>query len=250
MTVFPIAYLVILMFIIEIDKGQTKVKTIVNFSTTLLTFKGGYNMDKFEKQTKVTWFPSENIDILSSNIELEEVDIIRPKDKAIYTQLEQAFSNGIVWETSADDFVPSLELEKTFYNEAITHRNNTTTKKSLEEVLATFDSWVGTPIDILSPYGDIDFGNNIFADNFAMDVPVKIYSEKDDLVFKVDAPWMKVEAFDDVDLYPSQLNLKSVLSMLPVTVNSKELKASFVDGEFRLEVPKNEISVGQERKKG
>ncbi len=291
MPVFSIVYYLNSMLIIEIDKGQTKVKTIVNFSTTRLTFKGGYNMNKFEQNANVTWFPTQNIDILSPNIELDltdnadnlegleprtrggynpnvaswfptgnidhpsniELDLKetkRPTDKAIYQKLEEAFSNYSIWETYSDDFIPSPELEKSFYNEAINHRDKITTKKSFEEVLAIFDTWAGTTIDILSPYGDIDFGNNIFADNFTMDVPVKIYSEKEDLVFQIDAPWMKVESFDDADLFPSRLNLKSVLSMLPVTVNSKELKASYVNGEFRLEVPKKEITVGKERKNG
>ncbi len=178
------------------------------------------------------------------------ISLLTREKKAVLKQLEMAFSNGIIWETDAEDFSSNPKVEKTFYLEAINHREETINNTSLEKVLAQFDSWTGTPLDILSPYGDIDFGRNIFADDFELDVPVKIYSEANDLVFKIDAPWMKIDTFKDIELYPNRLNLKSVLSVLPVKVNSKELKASFVDGEFRLEVPKKEIALHRERKNG
>ncbi|NLB88081.1 MAG: hypothetical protein GX790_02470 [Syntrophomonadaceae bacterium] len=170
-------------------------------------------------------------------------NIITEDQKAVFQFMELFFSNGIIWETDLEDFIPNPIVEKSFYLEAVNSREQITNDKSLEEVLAEFDSWAGTPLDILSPYGDVDFGNNIFTDDFEMEVPVKIYSEDDDLVFKVDAPWIKIDSFNDV-VYPSKLNLKSVLSVLPVTINSKQLKASFVNGEFKLEVPKKEIVFG------
>ncbi|HZK43970.1 MAG TPA: hypothetical protein VFC73_06740 [Syntrophomonadaceae bacterium] len=180
------------------------------------------------------------------SVKLDEHTIV--DKKSLFEQLEASFSNGMLWEADLDSFTTNPEVEKSFFMEAVEHRNKAMTEKSLETILSEFDNWTGTPIDILSLYGDIDFGYNIFTDGFEMDVPVKIVGEADDLVFKVDAPWMKINTFKDVDLYPSRLNLKSVLSLLPITVNSNELKASFVDGEFRLEVPKNEVELGQKSK--
>lgn len=174
-------------------------------------------------------------------------NLVTQNQKAVFQFMEMFFSNGIIWETDAEDFIPNPVAEKSFYLEAVNHRQQAAGDKSLEKVLREFDSWAGTALDILSPYGDVDFGNNIFAENFEMEVPVKIYSEDDDLVFKVDAPWIKIDTFDDV-VYPSKLNLKSVLSVLPVTINSKHLKASFINGEFKLEVPKKEIVVDTKSK--
>lgn len=171
-----------------------------------------------------------------------------PQKKEVYSQLEMILSNGMIWETEVDDFIPNLEVTKSFYYEAVTSRERTISNSSLEKVLDQFDNWAGTPLDILSTYGDIDYGYNIFAQNFTMDLPVKIYSKDDDLVFKLEAPWMKIDTFKDVELYPSNLNLKSVLSVLPVKINSKELRASFVNGEFRLEVPKSEVALHKEKK--
>lgn len=176
------------------------------------------------------------------------VSLDTPRKKEVYSQLEMTLSNGMIWETDIEDFSPNLEVVKSFYYEALDTRKKTTNNSSLEKVLEQFDNWAGTPLDILSTYGDIDYGYNIFAQNFTMDLPVKIYSEDDDLVFKLEAPWMKIETFKDMELYPNKLNLKSVLSVLPVKVNSKELKASFVNGEFRLEVPKSEIALHKEKK--
>lgn len=115
-------------------------------------------------------------------------------------------------------------------------QNNITNTKSLETVLAEFDSWAGTPVDILSTYGDFDMGHNVFEGDFQMDVPVSIYTLDDELIVKANFPWIKANSFENI--YPSQLNLKSVLSILPVRVNSQEVKASFVNGEFKLEFPK------------
>lgn len=113
--------------------------------------------------------------------------------------------------------------------------------QTLEEVLAEFEGWTGTPVDILSIYGDYDYGHDIFAGDFDLDVPVKIYANDDEVVVKANFPWMKSNMSEDI--YPDKLNLKSVLSVLPVRVNSQEVKASFVKGEFKLEFPKEQTEV-------
>ncbi len=205
-------------------------------------------MVKLEKLPTVTWHPTENIEFLSSNIEIDLTKFLYYYDDEIHQNMDQYFSDGTIWGTDGGDFNPNRRLWENSNYGVVDLDKWTISDSALEEILYSFDNWAGTKLDILGPYGDIDYNNNIFAENFELNVPVKIYSEDDDLVFKVDAPWMKVESFDDVDLYPSKLNLKSVLAMLPVTVNSKELKASFINGEFRLEVPKNEISVEEKIK--
>lgn len=228
------------------------------FDTTLFADLSSYNLidpslslgEVYSKApTSVDNKPSTSNDIEAADNVSVKPNLLALDKKAFFKQLEMSFSNGIIWEAEDDNFLPNPDVEKSFYLEAINHREEMTSVKSLEKVLAEFDSWAGTPLDILSPYGDIDLGNNIFADNFEMNVPVRIYSDAEDLVFQVDAPWMKMDTFEDV-VYPNKLNLKSVLSVLPVTVNSQKLKASFINGEFKLEVPKNEIVVSLESKNG
>ncbi len=219
------------MLIIVIEESQMKVRAIVNFSTIWWVCKGGYIMVKLEKHSEVKWFPTEHIDNLSSNIEIDLTEFLYSNSEELYLELEDDFNDSSIWETKVDDY------------ETIDHENWIINQNALEDILSIIDNKLGIPLDFSDSKID-----DIFADGFELDVPVKIYSDDDDIVFRVDAPWMKVESFDDVDLYPNKLNLKSVLSMLPVTVNSKELKASFVDGEFRLEVPKKEISIEQKSK--
>lgn len=159
--------------------------------------------------------------------------------KQILCQMESSLSNGIVW--LFDQEGCEAVNEQTYqglFNTAISNLKEQQPAKSYLEMLAEFDSWTGTPLDILSPYGDIDFGHNIYADNFEVNVPISIVSQNEDIIVKANIPWVKANQFQSMDPYPSQLNLKSVLSLLPVRVNSREVKVTFENGEFRLEVPR------------
>lgn len=155
--------------------------------------------------------------------------------------MEANLSNGLVWLYDEDDNTPiSPEMYQSLFSSAIDHLNSQQPGISLTELLARFDSWAGTPMDILSPYGDFDFGHNIFGDGFEVNVPISISSENEEIVVRANIPWMKHNRIDSRDLYPSELNLKSVLSLLPVRVNSQEMKVSFENGEFKLEMPRVE----------
>lgn len=192
-----------------------------------------------------------NYSLLDPEIELGEIfhetqiisnnqtETVKPSSQwaEFFQYLESSLSNGIVWQTEQYDFQPSPELESSFYNTAITHLDSHLSK-SFEETLEDFDKWTGTPVDILSPYGDIDFGNNFFIGDFSVDVPVKIYSEDNNYVLTADVPWIKVDSFAHMDLYSEKLNLKSVLSSLPISINSQKVRASFQNGEFKIEMPR------------
>lgn len=154
--------------------------------------------------------------------------------------MEACLSNGITWGFDQEDYEVNPETYQSLFNSAIEHLQAQQPAQSCEEILAEFDSWAGTPLDIMSIYGDADFGNNLFADRFEVNVPVSIRSEKEDVVVKANIPWVKFNGFKNVDLYPSEMNLKTVLSLLPVRVNSQQMRVSFVDGEFRLEMPRAE----------
>ncbi len=162
--------------------------------------------------------------------------------------MEANLSNGMVWLYDEDDDTPiSPEMYQSLFNSAIDHLNSQQPDISFTELLNRFDSWAGTPMDILSPYGDFDFGHNIFGDGFEVNVPISISSENEEIVVRANIPWMKHDRIDSRDLYPSELNLKSVLSLLPVRVNSKEMKVSFENGEFKLEMPRVEEAQSHKR---
>lgn len=155
--------------------------------------------------------------------------------------LEASLSNGCIWLFDEDrsDEVCAQTYEHLF-NTAVDILNQQQPAKTMEEVLAEFDSWTGTPMDILSPYGDIDFNNNIYEDAFEVSVPVSIISQNEEIIVKANIPWFKAKHFNNLDNNPPQIDLKTVLSLLPVRVNSREVKVSFDNGEFRLEAPRME----------
>ena len=156
--------------------------------------------------------------------------------------LEASLSNGCIWSFDEEQ---SNHVGAKIYNNllrsAVDILNQQHPQKSVEEILAEFDSWAGTPMDILSPYGDIDFNHNIYEDSFEVSVPVSIISQNEEIIVKANIPWVKAERFGNVDQNPLQIDLKSVLSLLPVRVNSRKVRVSFDNGEFRLEAPRVDI---------
>lgn len=156
--------------------------------------------------------------------------------------LEASLSNGCVWLFDEDrDEEDCAQTYQRLFQTAVDHLNQQQTSQSVEEVLALFDSWAGTPLDILSPYGDIDFNHNIFEDSFEVNVPVSIISQNEEIIVKANMPWIKAQNFKNLDDQAGiQVDLKSVLSLLPVRVNSQEVKVTFENGEFRLEAPRME----------
>jgi len=158
---------------------------------------------------------------------------VQPKE--VLQRVASLIASGYFWDEDVSEITTSPLIEKSLQHVAVQHLKDTIASKGLEDVLHEFDAWTGTSIDILSPYGDVDFGHNVFADEFELDVPVKIYTQQDDIVVTADIPWIKVGT--DTQGIPAQLDLKSVLALLPVRVNSREMKATFTDGQFKLEMP-------------
>lgn len=159
--------------------------------------------------------------------------------------LEASLSNGYAWvfEEVRDKEIGEQTYQQLFKS-AVDILNQQQPHQSVEEVLAQFDSWTGTPIDILSPYGDFDYHHNIYEDSFEVNVPVSIISQKEEIIVKANIPWIKAKHFEDLDdKTATEIGLKSVLSLLPVKVNSRKVKVSFENGEFRLEAPRLESTL-------
>lgn len=151
----------------------------------------------------------------------------------------------VFWDSYDEFTLADLENVRLSFASAVSEIQ-TEDNQTLEETLAEFDNWAGTPVDILSCYGDYEYGHNVFEGDFDMNVPVRIYTCDDEVVVKANFPWIKSNSTEEI--YPDELNLKSVLSILPVRVNSQEVKASFVNGEFKLEFPKEQNSKLYEEK--
>ncbi|SHG98644.1 hypothetical protein SAMN02745221_01416 [Thermosyntropha lipolytica DSM 11003] len=155
----------------------------------------------------------------------------------VFRFMEAALSNGIIWEIEPEEISANNAREAEYYQAALQSLNDELEKT--EHILALFDNWAGTPVDILSPYGDISWGENIFAsaeDDLTLEIPVKVYRKDTDYVIKANMPWIKIGEFTDMPLDP-KINLKSVLAALPLRINSREAKISFVNGELKVEVP-------------
>jgi HSP20 family molecular chaperone IbpA len=73
--------------------------------------------------------------------------------------------------------------------------------------------------------------------NFEMKVPLEIYGKDEELVIKADIPDI---FFNSTNAEDQSLPFKSVLALLPERINTRQLKPTFVDGQFCLELPKRE----------
>jgi len=70
-----------------------------------------------------------------------------------------------------------------------------------------------------------------------MKVPLEIYGKGEELVIKADIPDI---LFNSANAEDMKVPFKSVLALLPERINTRQLKPTFVDGQFRLELPKRE----------
>ncbi|CFX94837.1 Uncharacterized [Syntrophomonas zehnderi OL-4] len=160
--------------------------------------------------------------------------IINSKD--FYRSIEAIISNGFFWETDDEEFSPSPELQISL---GIAPRKSD--KQDPHKILRQFNRLPENEIDIFSTDDGIFESNYKVVSNFEVNVPLKVYSEDEDWVIKADLPdivFYNVSPRDDV--FPEQLNFKSVLALLPDRINVRQFKPSFVDGQFRLELPKRE----------
>lgn len=159
--------------------------------------------------------------------------------KEFYRTVEAIISNGYFWEADDEEFCPSPELQISL---GIKPRKPVSSDKSdPQKMLRQFNRLPDNEIDIFSTDDDIFESNYKVVSNFEVNVPLQIYSEDEDWVIKADLPDIVFyNVSPEEDVFPEQLNFKSVLALLPERINVRQFKPSFVDGQFRLELPKRD----------
>ncbi len=218
------------------------VYNIFNVDLAFEEYENNVNFAAREEIVDIEYFDCVSIPVFSGNDYIRDEGNMEPDWELFANDIETG--KTFFWDSYDDFILADLADTKLDYDTAISY-NQLTGNKTLEETLAEFESWAGTPMDILSCYGDYEYGHNIFEGDFDMDVPVRIYASDEEVIVKANFPWMKSNSTENI--YPDELNLKSVLSILPVRVNSREVKASFVNGEFKLEFPKEQKNVLQQK---
>lgn len=150
-----------------------------------------------------------------------------------------SIAKGYLWEIDPEEFslIPQVN---TFRNRQsrINHRES---KQDMNKLFRQLDRLPANGVDILGLDDNIFENSYKVVNNFEMNVPLKIYSQDEEFVIKADLPDIIFNSPSADELYfPEQLNFKSVLALLPDRINTRQLHPTFIDGQFRLELPMRE----------
>ncbi len=241
-----------------LDKNQMAVLDALNtVNNDLLDFDRVFS-ELEVKKSELAW--SENL--VPRDIDLDEFDWAGIKfktrdfdaDKVVlhetvkpdsfnslefYKSIEAVISNGYLWEVEQDEYSLSPEFELSMGFNPRNHRR--TDSQDINKLLRQFDRLSENEIDILSADDSIYETNYKVVNNFEINVPVKVYSEGEEWIIKANIPDIVLNnTSPGSDIFPEQLNFKSVLALLPERINTRQLQPTFVNGQFRLELPKRE----------
>lgn len=159
--------------------------------------------------------------------------------KEFYKSVEAIISNGYFWEADDEDYSPSPEFRMSLGLQPKTKAQFE--KSDVNKMLRQFNRLPNNELDVLSSEDTIFESNYKVVSNFEINVPLKVYSEDEDWVIKANLPDIVFNnTSSGEDVFPEQLNFKSVLALLPDRINTRQLQPSFVNGQFRLELPKRE----------
>lgn len=152
--------------------------------------------------------------------------------------IEASIANGYLWEADPAEY--SLTPRVNFVRNR--HRTNRReAKQDTNKLMRQLDRLPINKVDILSPDDSVFEASYKVVNSFEMNVPLKIYSQDEEFVIKADLPDIVFNSSSTGEaFYPEQLNFKSVLALLPDRINTRQLHPTFVDGQFRLELPKRE----------
>lgn len=158
---------------------------------------------------------------------------------ALCQHVEQSIANGFLLDTEPVETRFTPYVNPLYSRMPVSSRREP--KQDIQKLLRQWDRLPANTIDILSPYDSVfESGHRLF-NSFEMNVPLKIYSQDEEFVVKADPSDIvfNMKAAGETG-FPEQLNFKSVLALLPDRINARQLQPTFVDGQFRLELPKRE----------
>ncbi len=149
--------------------------------------------------------------------------------------IDTAIANGHLIEPDEADYSAKRYYGSNVQRGAGTYYKGDT--RDMNFMLRQLKRLEDNPADILS-LDDHAFDRSFnMVSNFEMKVPLEIYGKGEELVIKADIPDILFNSSNAEDL---KVPFRSVLALLPERINTRQLKPTFVDGEFRLELPKRE----------
>lgn len=149
--------------------------------------------------------------------------------------IETTVTNGHLMEPDATEFPSMRQYGNNVLRRASTYYKGDSHDK--EFMLRQLQRFEDNPGEIFSLDDSVfDKSYNLIS-NFEMKVPLEIHGQGEELVIKADIPDILFNSSNAEDI---NLQFKSVLAMLPERINTRQLKPTFVDGQFRLELPKRE----------
>lgn len=153
--------------------------------------------------------------------------------------VEASIANGYLWEADPEEYL--LTPRVNVVHNKILRNNRREAKQDTGKLWRQLDRLAINAIDILSPDDNVFETNYKVVNSFEMNVPLRIYSQDEEFVIKADLPDIIINSTSAGEVFfPEQLNFKSVLALLPERINTRQLHPTFVDGQFRLELPKRE----------
>lgn len=157
----------------------------------------------------------------------------------LFRSIETTVAKGCLWETDASEYRPTLQYGANVLRRSAAYYKGDTQDMGL--LLRQLDRLPANNVDILSTDDSVFEKSYYVVSNFEMKVPLEIYGQGEDLIIKADIPDILFNSLNASDMkLPEQINFKNVLALLPERINTRQLRPTFIDGQFRLELPKRE----------
>jgi len=153
----------------------------------------------------------------------------------MFASIETMVANGCLTEPNASDFSSNHQ-----YGSNVLRTSGAYFKGETSDIGFLFRQLnrLGTNnVDIMSMDDSVFEKNHNVVSNFEMKVPLEIYGQDEELIIKADIPDILFSSANAEDM---KVPFKSVLALLPERINTRQLQPTFVDGQFRLELPKRE----------
>lgn len=167
-----------------------------------------------------------------------DVDSPEPKQidwNEVIASIETAIANGHFMEPDASDYYPVRPYGSNVLRQAGAYYKGDTLDTGF--MLRQLNRLGDNNVDILSPDDSIFERSYNRISNFEMKVPLEIYGQDEELIIKADIPDI---LFNSSEAENMNIPFKSVLALLPERINTRQLRPTFIDGQFRLELPKRE----------